>query len=532
MPPIHNKPAHPQTPQGPHQPANPTAEQLQHLKDIDEALQRPEDSQAPESMPQEAPTDSSDDAAAQRSRQTETGRDASRTRDGAEKKSAYRHDVNETRGSQLPQQMGRPKLDLTPLLQRGDSAPEKGVHPHEGGLRQSPEPGAPDREFVRPDRPMPGQPTRSQYRSVSQDKAFQGPMNGSPLHQKMQAKTLEQNRKEQTTGERQASEEVLKRGEVGQLFRMRHKFEKKDDAGKVLRYELAKARQEAKEKVKALKYQNEGGGHKEDANRLALRTARVAKEGDALKERLSEKLKTTAGESAFEQVLQQVLDGGESVPDLPESVRARFTAKTEAEWEEFFKNALSLQSSEIESEGQLDKLVEALFRGLYRRGADGKMMLVSDLTFAGEAGADPAEYKFSRIALNDPELLSLLEKLKPGNVIDKELLKKIGDQFLFTQLLHVVDQLAVSEEQKKAILKEFRQQVSSSSRLGLEKALAKRRERDTNAGIPTPSAAYAGDPFHKKERHIGPPKFLMYMVYGVLTVTVAMILFILFRQAF
>ena len=74
------------------------------------------------------------------------------------------------------------------------------------------------------------------------------------------------------------------------------------------------------------------------------------------------------------------------------------------------------------------------------------------------------------------------------------------------------------------------QQVSSGSRDNLERALRDRRSH--NADIPNPMAAGAGDQFNKKERYIGPPKLVLYMIYGVLAITVVMILFIMARNFF
>lgn len=536
MAPISNKPVSPHAPHGPQGTPGKQPLSAEAQKRIQDATQELGQDGQPEPLAEgeqpPVPSGESQGTSETPGRPRPPGSEARRPGDEG-KKSAYQHEPNETRGSHIPEKLGHNMPDLAPLLKRGEQ--------HAEGRQDMPQDAAPFRpegqdgpegsqQFTRPDRPLPDRPSPQQYRALIHDKAFQGPMAGSPLYQNLQAKAVTQQRQQQMAqGQHQASEEVLKRGELAQLFRMRNAFERKDDSRAVLKYELAKARQEAKEKVKETKEKKDETGGGGEAR--ARRSGSVRRDGDSLKEQIGEKLKYASGESEFEQALQYFLEGGESVPELPESVRASFASKTDAEWEAFFKNALELSSLEIESQGQLDKLVEALFRGTYRRGADGKMMLVSDLAFAGEAAGDVDQFKFTRIALSDPDLATLLGKLKPGDQIGKDLLSKIGDQFLFIQLLHAIEQLAVTEDQKKAILREFRQQVSSSSRDRLEKALVGRRPaRDEREPRPNPLAAGAGDLFNKKERHIGPPKWLLTLIYFIISITVLLILTILLRN--
>lgn len=518
-------------------PVPPTPEQLAHREAVNQAVRSSEQQDAALKTDQPSPENKTNatekpqtDAEGADAAKSKSDAKANESRPSQDKQSTFGKDFHPTRGSQLPESMGRQTNIANAFVARDNAAAEQQKNtpdqPRRGKSHdfESRFERAQDLRDMPRERPMPDRPSPREMRMLAQDPMFRGPNGGTALHQKIQQKAVEEGILHHEVIER-GVEDNLTRGEIVQLFRMRNQFEKKDEAKSLLRHELAKARHEARQKVQALKYQNESAGHKEEAQ--GLEKTGDAK-GDALKDQLAQKLSQSSSESEFENILQQVLAGEESVPELPEGMRARFAAKTDAEWEGFFKNALSLSSSEVESEGQLDKLIEALFRGVYKRGADGKMLLVSDLSFT--EGGEVAEHKFSRIALADPELVKAFGNLKPGDVISQELMKKIGDQFLFVQLLHMVDQLAVTEEQKKTILREYRQQLSSSSKKGLEDALIRNRSQDESQAKPSPLPSYAGDLFNKKERHIGPPKFLMWMIYGVAAVAVVIILTILFRQ--
>jgi hypothetical protein len=206
---------------------------------------------------------------------------------------------------------------------------------------------------------------------------------------------------------------------------------------------------------------------------------------------------------------------------------------------DYIQSALSIEGERhrrcevLEADVAFAETEEKFARGiehLYRRGADGKLMLVSDLAFS--ENGEIAEHKYSRVPLGDEELVKLLEKFKPGDVIGEDLMRRLGEEFMFIRLAHVVAEAAITEEQKKSILREFRQQVSSSAQRGLENELARRRKPRAESELPNPAAAYAGDQHDKKQRHLGPPKFLMYMIYAVIAIGTAMALTILARAFF
>jgi hypothetical protein len=445
----------------------------------------------------------------------------------ADKESRFTKDASETRGSRLsPENYGR-KFNANAMIAREKVVEQKSDLPKlTSGRSEGPRNELP-RHF-RPDRPLPERPTPQQMRQLARDPAFQGAMRDSPLYQKIQQQSLQQSAQQASAqAGREAEKQTLTKGEVAQLFRMRNKFEKKDEAKAFLRYEIAKARQEARQKVQALRYQNESSQEKQ-----AIEDLQNVKDAhnDALKDQLSQKLSNSGSESPFEQILQRVLSGGKAVPELPESVRARFATKTTEEWRTFFANALGMNGAEAESQGQLSKLIEALFRGIYTKD-DGRAMLVTDLAFTSEG--EVVEHKYAQIDLKDSGLLEAFQKLNPGDVINQDLMKKLGDEFSYLQLAHIVEQMNLTDDQKKAIMREYRQQASRSSKKGIEDALiGHRRLLEEEAGhvSPNPLAAAAGDLFNKKERYIGPSKLLMYMIYSVIAVTVVVILLLVMRN--
>lgn len=506
--------------QGHHKSGPPSAEQLRQMRETDNAAEKQPVEETPPDAAKPAPEPPTH-------RNPATLRDARSNGVAEQNKTDYKPQDESRQAGQLPREPMGHKINLPPQTGRVPGQPQR---QGDGPGRLPPEP----REMSRSaqPRPLPPEPTQRQVRSLLKDPMFQGHLKGSPLHQKLLQRALEQNPSERQAAERRGERETLTRGEIGQLFSLRHKLENKKEGRALLRHDTAKEREDKRQKVQALRYQNERSGEQRTAHKTqTAQQAHATEASDAYRERLAEKLSASASESAFEQVLQEVLKGGrESVPDLPQSVRARFAAKTNSEWEEFFVNALKLSSSEIESQGQLDKLIEALYRGLYRRGADGKLMLVSDLSFT--ENGEIAEHKYSRLPLGDEELVQLLEKFKPGDVIGEDLLRRLGEEFMFIRLAHVVAETAITEEQKKSILREFRQQVSSSSQRGLENELARRRKPREESEIPNPMSAHAGDQFNKKERYLGPPKFLLYMIYAVIAIGTLMILTILGRQIF
>lgn len=343
---------------------------------------------------------------------------------------------------------------------------------------------------------------------------------GARLQQKLAEQAQRQQQQaEQGRGAREIAEDILKKGDIVQIFRLRHQSEDKDAFRNILRHEMAKAKARAlQEKVQGIKQQAEGQGGEGKARGVNRPVAGT----DIVKQALAQKLANSSAASSFESILQQVLAGSKAVPNLPDGVKAKFLLKSDAQWQQFFQNVLGLKSAEVKSQAQFEKLTYALYRGMFQRAQEGKKAAVVDLIFS-----ENEEHKFSQILLDD-EMAELLKTLSPGDEISKEVLKKLGEELLYLKLAHVVNQAQLTEDQKQNILKEFQRQFSSASRDKLETALiASRQQKQPEPE--SPPFVYAGNQFDRKEEKQGQPKFSMLVFYTALAGLLAIALFLAFK---
>lgn len=361
---------------------------------------------------------------------------------------------------------------------------------------------------------FPNMPPQEVYRNVLA-RHFTGAMRNSSLYQKLEQKLTQEQVAKQMTSNRDVSE-PLKKGELLQLFRMRHQ-EEKQDIRNILRYELAKAKKMAKERVQAIRYQSDSRGESKSGRLSRLESIKA----DYSKQQLAQKLSQASSESKFEQILQRVLTGGKNVPGLPEGTVARYLAKSD--WEAFIKKVCELNSAEIETKGEFAKLIEAIFRGLFQKASTGEMVLVSDLSFTEEG--EVAENKFSQLKIDNKELLKMLESLKPGDPIHQEILTLLGEKFEFIKLMNILQIVNLTAAQKEELLKQLKNQTSDGHKK-LEAALLQMRQDNEKGKQPF---VYAGYQHDIKERYIGKPKFFMYMIYGISAITIIMILYMIFR---
>lgn len=396
--------------------------------------------------------------------------------------------------------------------------------------------------MMKPQRPLPPVP-REAYHALLREGVFQGPLRGSPLEQKlmqrlMMQQMIQQNIAKHTAGE---SGEPLTHPEIMQLFKLRDQVEKKELLRQVIRHEMAKARQAARERVQQAQSGQDTGGGEAGAKTGHTRAgkAHLGSLDVTIREQIAAKLKSATGDSVFESMLRRMLQGERTVPELAQQLRARFAAKSENEWRAFFANMLNMNSSATAEKAQLSQLLESLFRGLFTQAEDGQMMLVSDLLFAGKDGGEMAESRFARVPINNPELAQNLSTLSPGDIITQELMKMLGETFTFLQLNHLPEGLILpTEQQQKEALHQMRQLQSSSSRKKMEDQLfavrkqaedddEKRRREDElpyPAGMPMP-------PRLRPERFFGRPQGFVYLMYALGSVLLMILIFLLVRAA-
>lgn len=346
------------------------------------------------------------------------------------------------------------------------------------------------------------EPNAKELKKLIQDRVLE---KYTSLKEKMRAKLAEQQAREQGKSAREGSHEILQRADLGLLFQLRHQVQEQQILRQLLSHTIAKEKQLLEQRrVQAMKAK---GDLSEKAE--TQKTNRTLLTADAAKLALARKLERSGAESRFETLLQRALSGGKTVPSLPAEIAARFGLKTDAEWQAFFRNVMNLNSAEMKTQGRLAEFLSGLFRGVFQKAGAGQT-LVADFVFKGLG-----EQKFSQVPI-DNALAEIFAKLNPGDPIPMEVMRNLGEDFVFLQLAHIVAQANLTEEQKQAILREFQKQMSTSSRTKLEMALMSARKKDD--GKKKDPFAWAGDQFDKKERYLGKSQLVMLLIYSLVAV--------------
>lgn len=351
------------------------------------------------------------------------------------------------------------------------------------------------------------QPSSKVYKQLLAQPSFQGGLKGTPLHQKLLKRAVEQNIQKQIMYA--DPQESLEKGDILQLFSMRHKSKNKKDLKQIIKHEIARAKNKLKQtRVNSLKHQT-GSKHQKETHKMMQKKL----SSDRIGQQLQKHLQAASKESPFERVLQKVLAGKQSVPNLPEGVRAKFLQKTTAEWRQFFKNVLGTNSQLVKSNADVNQLIEALFRGIYT-GEEGGEYLILDLALSEDGEA--VEYKYSQLLLEDGELAKLFKKMHPGELLAGDLLKQLGEELQFLKLMTAIQLAVMTEEEKKANLNKMRQAMRGSVRDDLENALIKKRNGDQKKRESQKEPfVYAGNQFDNKEERKGKQTFFLYLAYTI-----------------
>jgi hypothetical protein len=364
---------------------------------------------------------------------------------------------------------------------------------------------------------LPKPPSPKSYQMLLKQPAFRSVLKDTPVHQKLQQRAVTQQQVAKQTQANRDMGEVLKKGEFAQLFRMRNNGEKREMRD-IVKYELAKLKKQmAKQRVQSVNYKTDSSKQRSTNQATRGHTSKT----HLTKQQLAATLNTA--ESKFEQMLQKFLSGERSVASLAEGVRAKYATKSN--WNQFFKSVTNLKSAEIADQGELSKLIDAVFRGLFQKEGDGKLMLVSDLSFTEEGMV--AERKYSQIAIKDSKLGDLLKSMLPGDVINPETLKMLGSEFDFLKLANLAQIAALTEAEKLLFMKQLKQRHSPASHKKLEEALKENRSNQQKGKKPF---EYAGHMHDAKERYPGKPKFFMYLLYAVTGITAALCLYLVIKN--
>ena len=127
--------------------------------------------------------------------------------------------------------------------------------------------------------------------------------------------------------------------------------------------------------------------------------------------------------SKFERLILERFEKGRKVAHESADGKAKFLNKTEAEWKDFFA---AFRARIIGKKISFEEIGEFLFRGMVMKG--GKGVIISDMILRN--GQVEKFIRFSVIA----DLLAKLQNMKPGDTFGKDLLRSMGEDFMYLAL--------------------------------------------------------------------------------------------------
>lgn len=253
--------------------------------------------------------------------------------------------------------------------------------------------------------------------------------------------------------------------------------------------------------------------------------------------------KKTSGESDFEKTMDKVFTGKKAdIPAVPSGKTASFAAKLGDKWATFFKNVLSRGSVEKQTTQKTTNITQGLYRGTYSQELKNKIgsTLVSDLHFVKE-GEEFFVEKFTRVLVDNPQLLQVFQQMQPGDVVPKEVFSQLGEEINYTQIVHepAGEVLQTSDQQ----LKMLKSPVGFESQQRLERQFQEERlkhakpsvlpfsEKDKKKKEEGEGAPFYfwGDPRWEKQPRLGKPKFWIFFTFGVVAILLTLFFLTLFR---
>ena len=211
-----------------------------------------------------------------------------------------------------------------------------------------------------------------------------------------------------------------------------------------------------------------------------------------------------------------------------------------SDWKTFFANALKLGSKETPTTKSQSELAEVMYRGAYRAGENQKgLILVSDLRFM--LGGRMVSDKFARLLVENPDLLSRLAQLAPGDFIDPKLMALLGSRQVasrqmasdlnYLQLTHMTSVLTgeAREAAREAAMQQLKNPSNPQAQGRLERALLqersrldveeeerqKRRRGEKGEEGEGRWAWPGGDPRFEREKRLGRPRFWIFFAGSV-----------------
>lgn len=307
---------------------------------------------------------------------------------------------------------------------------------------------------------------------------------------------------------------------IAQLASFRHQVGDKKTLSDVIKHEISSWRRTQQKQGEA-------------SQKLHLADQTGGKTGHEHLGRHLKQLKGGDGESAFEKILKKAVAGETAMAKQANAKAPKMLPKTEGEWKEFFINVEKQGSAGEETAQKSGRFSEGLFRGLFKSGEKGTTV-VTDLKMPEEGNAR-AE-KFARLLVKNPDLLPLLEKMQPGEILTLETLLQVAadkeGNIEFTKLVNLTEKMS-PEALKTAgdnSLSQARSNSNAVVQAKFEKTLLEGRAKWDNERLKLPKVFVktpwdTNDPnvgfwpfaiFKRKkdeERKPGPPRLWTFLIY-------------------
>ncbi len=265
---------------------------------------------------------------------------------------------------------------------------------------------------------------------------------------------------------------------------------------------------------------------------------------EELAERLAEEKTAAKGELDFETrfalLLHEVLEEGKMLgkelsgdPEFP----------TKGDWEAFFANLLKMGNQEKSSKKTMDSILNMIFRGMFKKKGQGNV-LVGDLKYLKSGKAK--EEKFAQVNLTDAQLMEMLQGLKPGQKLSKDMLARcFGEELGYLMLAHAEERsFNMATNAEKNVVFNPKSNVDLYGQARLEKTLLSSRkdkrfpDAAKNGGAKGGEAALSDKPVPSnptelmglRERFSGRPRHYTLIIYGVFASLLAILLFFILMK--
>ncbi len=152
------------------------------------------------------------------------------------------------------------------------------------------------------------------------------------------------------------------------------------------------------------------------------------------------------------------------------------------DWEAFFANLGKTGNQEKKINKTLEEVLSLLFRGLFqKKGGGQEKYLVGDLSY--QQGNKTKTEKFARIPIQSEEMLQLLSSLQPGQALDPQMLRRLGNKELsYLIMAHIAEQnFNMASSAERNTIFNPRANVDPFSQARLENALLNKKRGQSPA---------------------------------------------------